>query len=430
MRGVTGGVPGDRVHAAAGGVRRPWLRPMWPPTMLDVAQVVAGAVAIARLARGAHRLPPLRPDSAPVVTGAAGAPAAVSVVIPARNEEGRLGPCVAALAADPQVGEVIVVDDESTDGTARLAVAAGARVISGRRLPPGWVGKPWALQQGLEAAAGEWVLTLDADVVPGPGLVGSLLGAAERHGWDVVSAGPRFVCPGAAQRWLHASMLATLVYRFGPVGPPRPPRPSRAMANGQCLLVRRAWLLAAGGLTVVGGHLTDDIALVRWLASLGAAVGFVDGAAVVAVEMHRNAREVWREWGRSLPMPDVTSPLWQAADLAVVWLAMAAPALRLVTRRGTAVDVTLVMVRLGIVAALRGAYTQGGPPLWSSWLADVPTAVRLTQGALRPSRTWRGRTYGPRGATPRVVGAHRPTGGTGGGGRRRRPWRSAGRSRT
>jgi len=367
-----------------------WLRAVWPPTPLEIAEIVAGSVAVTRIAQGARRLPPLRP-----MVGAGVGAHTVTVVVPARNEGARIGPCLAALAADPQVHEVLVVDDESSDGTAEVAADAGARVVHGRPLPAGWVGKPWALHQGLAAATGEWALTLDADVIPGPGLVASLLDVATRHGWDVVSAGPRFVCQGRAQRWLHASMLATVVYRFGPVGPHRPMPSERTMANGQCLLVRREWLGARGGFAVIGGHMTDDIALVRWLASLGAVIGFVDGADVVSVEMHRSIAEVWREWGRSLPMPDVTSPRRQIGDLAVVWLAMAVPTLRLAARRGTAVDVVLVAVRLGVVAALRGAYTTGGLPFWTSWLADVATAVRLTDGALRPVRTWRGRTYPP-----------------------------------
>jgi len=390
----------DRTRGRARGRVRGAVAPrsLWPPTPFVAAQAVAGAVALGRIAGGARRLPALEPRPDLAV-------ASVSVVIPARNEEDRIGPCLRALAGDPQVGEVIVVDDESTDATAAVAARLGARVLHGGALPAGWVGKPWALNQGLDAASGDWVLTLDADVVPGPGLVGALLESVSAHGWDVVSAGPRFVCRAPAQRWLHASMLATLVYRFGPVGSPRPPRPVRAVGNGQCLLVRRQWLRDRGGFAVIGDHLTDDIALVRWLAASGAAVGFVDGARVVQVEMHRSTAEVWREWGRSLPMPDVTPSAWQAADLAVVWLTMAAPVLRVLARRATALDIGLLGLRLGIVAALRGAYTTTGPPLWASWLADPLTAVRLTQGALRPTTSWRGRTYGTTGPVGAARGA-------------------------
>src|SRR5829696_261219 len=109
--------------------------------LLRLAQAGAGAVALARLARGRARRPPL---------AAARTSLRVSVVIPARDEAARIGPCLAGLAGDPDVHEVIVVDDGSTDATADIAAAAGAAVIAGERRE-GWVGKPSALQQGLEA---------------------------------------------------------------------------------------------------------------------------------------------------------------------------------------------------------------------------------------------------------------------------------------
>ena len=92
----------------------------------------------------------------------------ISVVVPARDEAARIGPLLEAIVGAPGVTEVIVVDDESADATAGLAAGAGASVVTGRPLPAGWVGKAWALQQGLDAAVGDWVVTLDADTRPDP----------------------------------------------------------------------------------------------------------------------------------------------------------------------------------------------------------------------------------------------------------------------
>ncbi len=157
-----------------------------------LAQAAAAAVVLARLARGRTMRPALR--------AAARLPAgtAVSVLIPARDESARIGPCVAAARADPSVSEVIVVDDESADQTATVAAMAGARVVSGRPLPAGWVGKQWALQQALGAARGDLVLTLDADARPRPGLAAALAGALVDGPFDLVSAGPRFACGSQA----------------------------------------------------------------------------------------------------------------------------------------------------------------------------------------------------------------------------------------
>lgn len=137
--------------------------------LLLACQSLAAIAVVRRLARGRRRRPPLAPASGPT--------AAITVVVPARDEASRIEPCLTALRGDPDVLEVIVVDDCSSDGTADVARAHGARVIAGREPPAEWVGKPWALQQGLEAAQGEIVVSVDADTRPRRGLVGALAAA-------------------------------------------------------------------------------------------------------------------------------------------------------------------------------------------------------------------------------------------------------------
>ena len=143
------------------------------------------------------------------------------------------------------------------------------------------------------------------------------------------------------------------------------------MANGQCTVFRRDALVAAGGFAPAASNLTDDVALARHLAALGWRVGFIDGTRAIEVRMHDSLAETWRDWGRSLPMPDVTSPGRQVADLAVV----------------------LLLLRAGTLVGTRRAYERPGPGFWLSPLADLPVAARLVQGAVRPERTWRGRHY-------------------------------------
>ncbi|MFG1948137.1 glycosyltransferase [Nonomuraea sp. NPDC048826] len=351
--------------------------------LLTAAQGVAAGVVLARLARGRRRLPALRARREAGVT--------ISVVIPARDEAARIGPCLRAALSAPAVGEVIVVDDGSRDGTAEAAAAAGAKVVTAEPLPDGWVGKQWALRQGVAVAVGEVVVTLDADARPEPGLFGALAAALEEY--DLVSAAPRFVCDGVLEQALHASMLATLVYRFGPVGPASPPPPHRTVANGQCMAFRRDRMTGVDGFALVRGHMTDDVALARCLAARGWTVGFLDAGGLLEVDMHDSVGELWREWGRSLPLRDVTGPGWRAADLAVVWLTGALPVLRLATGRPTRLDAALLAVRLLLTGALRGSYRRPGLGLLLSPLLDPASAVRLTQATLRPVRTWRGRTY-------------------------------------
>lgn len=352
--------------------------------ILALAQAAAAGAVLRRLSAGRRRRPPLAAPADPPAS-------AISVVIPARDEARRIGPCLAGLTADPDVDEVIVVDDGSRDATARVAERFGARVVAAGEPPPGWVGKPWALQRGLEAATGEVVVSLDADTRPRPGLARAL--AAALADADFVSAGARFVCDTAGERLLHPAMLATLVYRFGPPDAASPRAPERLVVNGQCTAARRQRLLAAGGYTAAAGHMTDDAAQARALARRGWTVAFRDGGGLLAVDMHESAAETWREWGRSLALADVTSAPRQAADLAVVWLTLGLPALRVAAGRGGRVDAALLALRWSVALPLASAYARRGLAYWLSPLADPLAAVRLTTSALFPARSWRGRTY-------------------------------------
>src|SRR5690349_12809232 len=177
------------------------------PSALTIGQAGLGALVLARLSRGRVRRAPLAPGApAPAET--------ISAVVPARDEEDRLGPCLDGLLADPDLLEVVVVDDGSSDGTATLASRAGARVIEGAAPPPGWAGKTWALQQGIEAARGDWVLHVDADARPAPGLARAMVASLREHGDDLLSVGPSFRCRSTADLLLHPAFLATIPYRM------------------------------------------------------------------------------------------------------------------------------------------------------------------------------------------------------------------------
>lgn len=363
------------------------------PSPFALAQGAATAVVLARLSRGRSRRAPLkRGDSPPPEK-------TISVVIPARDEADRLGPCLDGLRDDPDVGELVVVDDCSSDATADIARQGGARVVDGQALPRGWCGKPWALEQGLRAATGDVVVFLDADTRPRRGLAREL--AALLDEVDLVTAGPRFHCASHGERLLHPSMAATIPYRTGPgdaVG--YQPDPSRAIANGQCIAMRRETLLAAGGWARVRANMTEDVALARALRADGLTMAFVDGCDLLEVRMYDSARATWNGWGRSLMAPDATTPLRQIESLAILWLTLALPLPRLLARRGSKLDVLLIALRIAMHGALARSYRPRGIAYWLSPLADAPVMVRLTWSAIRPSRTWRGRTY-PRGRTER-----------------------------
>src|SRR5713101_1845022 len=98
----------------------------------------------------------------------ASSPATVSAIIPARNEEGVIAACITSLASQPEIAEILVVNDQSTDRTASIVRSlkekvSNLRLLETTGLPDGWVGKNHALWVGVQQAKSAWLLFTDAD---------------------------------------------------------------------------------------------------------------------------------------------------------------------------------------------------------------------------------------------------------------------------
>ncbi|TVQ08728.1 MAG: glycosyltransferase [Leptolyngbya sp. DLM2.Bin27] len=373
------------------------------------------AVLLSRLVQGPFRRPPLGPES-PSLSQLG----TVSVVVPTLNEAERLRPCLEGLTRQSyEVREILVVDSRSTDGTQAIVKRYQAqdprlRLLEDDPLPSGWVGRPWALDYGFRhtAAASTWVLGVDADTQPQPGLVAALAKAMEQESYDLVSLAPRFILKQPGEFWLQPALLMTLIYRFGPAGSPSGV-PQRVMANGQCFMVRRSLLEQLDGYRSAATSFCDDVTLARHAADQGAKVGFWDGSRLIKVRMYEGMAETWQEWGRSLDLKDAAPAAqiwWDWGFLALVqglpWLLV--PAL-LTTQRWTPtswslalqllllVNLGLVLIRVGMQAAVASAYDlKGAPGAWAFWLsplADLAAVARIGLSSLRRPTRWRGREY-------------------------------------
>ena len=375
-----------------------------------LSQAVATAILLSRLLKGAVRRSPLLPQKAnSKMLGK------VSVVVPTLNEAARITPCLRGLSCQSyELREAIIVDSNSQDGTQDIVKAAGQsdprlRLISDPPLPPGWVGRPWALHTGyLHTSAGsEWFLGIDADTEPQPGLVASLLEVAEAEGYDMVSLAPQFILQYPGEWWLQPALLMTLLYRFDVAGVDAASS-SRVMANGQCFLCRRAVLAAVDGYTSAAGSFCDDVTLARNIAAAGYKVGFFDGSKVIKVRMYEGARETWNEWGRSLDLKDAAQPAQVWGDVVFLLLVQALP-LPLLLLTGYllylgnsypiiitlfSLNVFLLLLRCGMLIAIASSYFGSSFWFWLSPLADQLAVWRILLSSLKKPTKWRGRSYG------------------------------------
>ncbi len=248
-------------------------------------------------------------------------------MIPARNEADTLPACLPSLLHQDYLGTlaVILVDDDSADGTAKAAAAiaeragwqvtrpAGPRppsdrqlaIVSARPAPPGWAGKVWAMSEGVLAAGtgaaytgADYLLLTDADICYRPGTITALAAAAERGRFTMISLMARL---RTANRW-ERLLIPAFVYFFAQLYPFR--RASRpggrtAAAAGGCMLVRTRDLAAAGGLAAIASARIDDVALARLLKRAGGNCWLGLTTDVASVRPYDRLADIWDMIARS-----------------------------------------------------------------------------------------------------------------------------------
>jgi hopene-associated glycosyltransferase HpnB len=189
----------------------------------------------------------------------------VDIIVPARDEAGTIGPVIGSLLTQDYAGKyrVILVDDNSTDGTAALAgKSTNLDVISLRSKPPEWSGKLWALSQGVDAGHAPVILFTDADVLHDPRHLSSLVAKLLQSGAVMVSEMVRLNCSSVAERALVPAFVYffQMLYPFGWVNDPSS---SVAAAAGGTVLIRRDALQRSGGIHFIKSALIDDVALAK-----------------------------------------------------------------------------------------------------------------------------------------------------------------------
>ena len=339
----------------------------------------------------------------------------VSVIIPARNEAHNIARCVASILASshPRL-ELIVVDDHSTDDTARIGVSAARgderfRVVTNPDLPEGWFGKQWACTTGAAAARGEILLFTDADTFHSPDLLTRSVNAIRRTSADMFTVAGRQELGGFWEKIVQPQMFSILSMRYGgteSVNNAR--RATEKIANGQCIFFTRSAYDELGGHGSVRSVVAEDLMLAQTVFARGRKLVLMLGVDQLSTRMYTSLPELVNGWrknvfaagidsapfgviGRLLfPFALLTPPVMQLLPVAVLLLA----ALGLVS--GGLAAWSLIATIATVIWWLI-VYYQVDEPLWYAFAYPLGALVLLyvfTGAIIRGRRvSWKGRTY-------------------------------------
>ncbi len=343
-------------------------------------------------------IPPAQPSDQPLL----------SILIPARNEAATIRATVGSLLAQSGAPdfELLVLDDQSSDGTAAAALAAGCgdarlRVISGAALPNGWVGKSWACHQLAGAAHGEWLLFTDADVQWEPGALAAVWAARAELGLEergMLSVWPTQRMESWSERLVVPLMSFALLAYLPVVWVHGFPHKQAAAANGQSLLFKRETYAACGGHAGVRASLIEDVALAQRVKGAGHPLRLVDGAGLVQTRMYTSWPQVRDGYAKNILAGHLNAPALLLLSTAFhlgafvapwIWLALAGPGW---------LWLPLTMLVLGFATRTLTSATAGQPlrdVIWMPLGVLLMTRIaaqalwwRLRHGGVR----WKGRT--------------------------------------
>ncbi|HUF65341.1 MAG TPA: glycosyltransferase family 2 protein [Gemmatimonadaceae bacterium] len=275
-------------------------------------------------------------------------PPRVSVIIPARNEARNIEKCVRSVLATsyPDI-EVLVIDDQSTDGTGEIAtdIQRGdprVLVFTTPSLPRGWFGKQWACWTGASRARGDILCFTDADTVHGPELLTRSVNAMLARDADLFTVMGKQEMVTLWEKLIQPQIFTMLNFWYGGTeSVTRSRRTWRKIANGQFLMTSRAAYDDAGGHEAVRGGVAEDLMLAQLYHRLGRRVVFMDGREHLSTRMYTSLRELIAGWGKNVfaggiralpkipglrflfPLALITPPLVVLAPSVILLLAVA-----------------------------------------------------------------------------------------------------------
>jgi glycosyltransferase involved in cell wall biosynthesis len=231
-------------------------------------------------------------------------PPSISAIVPARDEEAVIGACIESLALQPEIAEILVVNDQSTDKTAEIVRSlmtkiSRLRLLETQEVPPGWVGKNNAVFLGAKEAKSPWILFTDADAELQPGAAARALQIAQENSAALISFSPEQITETWYEKALIPFVYSRLAKLFSYNDVNNPASPAAA-ANGQFLMIQRDTYNAIGGHASVASEVLEDVALAKRAKAAGFRLWFGSGQGIVRVRMYRSFRAMWQGWKKNL----------------------------------------------------------------------------------------------------------------------------------
>lgn len=333
----------------------------------------------------------------------------LSILIPARDEAENISACLASVLSCGDAGvelEILVLDDRSTDGTGKLAAAAGGarvQVLEGRELPDGWIGKAYACAQLAEAASGEWLLFLDADVRLRPGALRAAVAAAQIQGSGLITGFPRQITGTWLERLVVPLMGFTIISHLPVLLVRGSNDPRFVAAHGGFMLIHRDSYVRCGGHEAIRSELVDDMSLARAVKRARDPVNLADITAVAEMRMYHQAAEVWNGYRKNIYAGLGRNPLLLLLMLAFYILMYVVPVGMVVYSMFNGLEAAVfwsILSYLAGAAVKRTSDASGRQPVWLCLLmpASIMCLAAIALGSWRGSRSpqgyeWKGRRY-------------------------------------
>ena len=230
----------------------------------------------------------------------------VSVMVPARNERENIGRCIdALLKQDHPYLEILILDDDSTDGTSEIIQECAQsdsriRVIQGKDLPARWVGKNWACHQLANEAKGDFLLFVDADTILALGTISAAIHESVTRGIDLLTVTPRRTASCITERLLFP-FLDWASFSWIPMKTAHSTRnPHLSATFGQFILFERTAYSDIGGHEAIHDNMFDDFELGRLIKRRGLKWMLFDGANWVHVLAYKGNIDAFKAVSRSL----------------------------------------------------------------------------------------------------------------------------------